>query len=67
MINHNKLDLDQFFYNAPFSSSQKRIYDSALDGIDFFNELYIKSNKTYFWFLWLKFTTFYILFSGSCS
>jgi len=47
MINHNQIELHQFFTMHPFSMSQKKIYDAALEGIDFFNELYIKNNKTY--------------------
>lgn len=47
MINHNQIELHQFFTMHPFSASEKRVYDSALKGIDFFRELYVKNNKTY--------------------
>ncbi len=47
MINSNQIELQQFFTMHPFSSSEKKIYDSALNGIDFFKELYVKNNKTY--------------------
>lgn len=47
MINHNQIELHQYFTMHPFSSSEKRVYDSALKGIDFFKELYVKNNKTY--------------------
>ena len=47
MINHNQIELQQFFTMHPFSASEKRVYDSALKGIDFLRELYVKNNKTY--------------------
>ena len=47
MINHNQIELHQFFTMHPFSTSKKKVYDSALNGIDFFKELYVKNNKTY--------------------
>lgn len=47
MINHNEIELNQFFTMHPFSITQKRIYNSALDGIDFFDAFYVKNNKTY--------------------
>ncbi len=47
MINHNEIELNQFFTMHPFSTSKRRVYNSALNGIDFLKELYIKNNKTY--------------------
>lgn len=47
MINNNQIELQQFFTMHPFSASEKRVYESALKGIDFFKELYVKNNKTY--------------------
>lgn len=47
MINHNQIELKQFFTMHPFSANQKRVYDLALKEIDFFKELYVKNNKTY--------------------
>jgi predicted AAA+ superfamily ATPase len=47
MIDEGKIDLDQYLIMHPFSASTKKVYEEALRGIDFFNELYIKNNKTY--------------------
>ena len=47
MINHNEIELNQFFTMHPFSTSKRKVYNSALNGIDFLKELYIKNNKTY--------------------
>ena len=47
MIDEGKIDLDQYLIMHPFSASTKKVYEVALRGIDFFNELYIKNNKTY--------------------
>ena len=47
MIDAGKIDLDQYLIMHPFSASTKKVYEEALRGIDFFNELYIKNNKSY--------------------
>lgn len=47
MINHDEIKLDQFFVMHPFSASFKRIYEDALSEIDYFDTLYIRTNKTY--------------------
>ncbi len=47
MINASEIQLDQILTMHPFSASEKKLYNRALDGIDFLRELYIKNNKTY--------------------
>ena len=44
MINNNQIELQQFFTMHPFSASEKRVYESALKGIDFFKELYVANS-----------------------
>lgn len=43
MINNGELTFENFLKMHPFSASSKNVYRSALEGIDFFSELYIKS------------------------
>lgn len=43
MINSGELTFENFLKMHPFSASSKNVYRSALEGIDFFSELYIKS------------------------
>ena len=47
MINAGEIQLDQLLTMHPFSASEKKLYDLALQDIDFLKELYIKNNKTY--------------------
>ena len=47
MINHGQINLDQYFTMHPFSATEKMVYDQALTDINFFDNLYIKSCKTY--------------------
>ena len=49
MIDEGKIDLDQYLIMHPFFGKHKKnVYEEALRGIDFFNELYIKKAiKTY--------------------
>lgn len=47
MIDEGKIDLDQYLIMHPFSASTKKVYEEALRGIDFFNELYIKNSRIF--------------------
>ena len=35
MINHNEIELNQFFTMHPFSTSKRRVYNSALNVLIF--------------------------------
>lgn len=47
MINKGEITLAQFLTMHPFSATASRIYNRALKGTDFFQELYIMNRKTY--------------------
>lgn len=47
MINNGDLTFEDYLKIHPFSVSSKKIYKTALRGIDFFSEFYVKSVDTY--------------------
>ena len=47
MINTRQLDFEFFLKMHPFSASNKNVYDDALESIDFFEELHIKTVEMY--------------------
>lgn len=46
MINSGAIDIKQFFTMHPFSATD-RMYSKALQGIDFYEDLYMQTGKTY--------------------
>lgn len=47
MINTRKLDFESFLKMHPFSASNKNVYNAALENVDFFEELHIKTVEMY--------------------
>lgn len=47
MINNMQLDFESFLKMHPFSASNGNVYNVALENIDFFNELHIKTIDMY--------------------
>ena len=47
MINTRKLDFESFLKMHPFSASNKNVYNAALESVDFFEELHIKTVEMY--------------------